>query len=178
MLPPTPFMRRTCSVALLCACAALPALPTGRAQAQSTVATAAGSSLTVNRPLPTLRLTDQHDQVWQIPAHTRLVLFAAGRKAANLVQAVLAKEPPDFLPRHDAVYVVDMSKMPAFATRMFALPALREMPFRVGVSMDEAVLLGWPRQPDAVTLIALTEGTVAHIGHAHTESELRTALAR
>ncbi len=171
-------MLRTCSVALLCACAALSTLPTGHAQAQSTVATATGSMLTVNQPLPTLRLTDQHNQVWQLPTHTRLVLFAAGRKAANVVQSVLAKEPPDFLLQHSAVYVVDMSKMPAFATRMFALPALREMPFRVGVSMDEAVLAGWPRQPDAVTLIELTQGTVTHIGHVHTESELRTALAR
>lgn len=165
------------SIALLCTLAAALALPAAGVLAQNTAALAT-TTLAANQPLPTLQLKDQHDQTWQVPAHTRLVLFAAGRKAANLVQAVLERETPDFLPQRSAVYVVDMSKMPAFATRMFAMPALREMPFRVGVSTDEAVLASWPRQPDTVTLIEVAQGTVVRITHAQTESELRTALAR
>lgn len=174
-----PPRHRTWPAALLCALITLTTAPTSHAQAQ-TVAASAPDLITVavNSPLSMPHLKDQYDQAWQVPADTRLVLFAAGRKAASLVQAVLEKEPPDFLPQRHTVYVVDMSTMPAFATRMFALPALRDMPFRVGVSLDETVLANWPRQPDAVTLIELAQGTVVRIGHAQTESELRTALGK
>jgi hypothetical protein len=76
-----------------------------------------------------------------------------------------------------AVYVADMSKMPAFATRMFALPALRDQPFDVGVVLDAKVMTEWPRKDDAVTLIRLDQGRV--VGHEFVDSEaaLTAALA-
>jgi len=55
-------------------------------------------------------------------------------------------------------------------------PALREHPFDVGVSRHEALLADWPRQQDAVTLIALAGGRVLDVQYAHSESELRMAL--
>jgi hypothetical protein len=128
------------------------------------------------QPLPTLNLKDQHDNAWQVPADTRLVLFAAGRKASGIVQAVLEKEPKDFLSRHHTVYLADLSQMPGLATRLFALPALREMPFRVGISLSEATLAGWPREPEGVALIELANGVVQRVGHARTEAELRAAI--
>jgi hypothetical protein len=125
---------------------------------------------------PTLK--DQRDLPWVITPATKLVLFAAGRKASTLVQTVLQDQPKDYLVQRHALYLADMSKMPGFVTRTFALPALREMPFSIGVSLDEAVLAGWPRQPDAVTLLELQQGVVKHIRYAATEAELRAALAR
>ena len=90
--------------------------------------------------LPRLTLKNQHDQEWQIPADTRTVLFAAGRKASNLMLSVLGTQPKGFLAARNAVYLADMSKMPGFITRTFALPSLREQPFEVGVSLDEQQL--------------------------------------
>jgi len=152
------------------------AIPTS-ALAQTT-ATATATAVTVGQSLPALTLKDQHDKAWLIAADTRLVLFAAGRKASNLVQAVLEKEPKDFLAQHRAAYLADLGKMPGFATRMFALPSLREMPFTVGVSLNEATLAAWPREPEGVTLIELANGVVQRIAYAKTEAELRNALTR
>ncbi len=130
----------------------------------------------VGQPLPALTLKDQHDKAWQIEADTRLVLFAAGRKASNLALAVLGAQPKDFLPQRRALYLADMSRMPGFVTRTFALPSLRDQPFRVGVSLDERVLADWPAQSDAVLLIDLEQGKVSRIRSAATEAELRVAL--
>ena len=138
----------------------------------------ASTAPAVGQPLPTLTLKDQHDQPWALKADTRLVLFASGRKASNLVQAVLEKEPKDFLAQRHSAYVADMSKMPGFATRMFALPSLREMPFTVGVSLQEATLAAWPRQPDRVTLISLADGVVQGVTYATSEADVRAALIR
>jgi hypothetical protein len=128
------------------------------------------------RPLPALRLKNQHDQDWQVPADTRLVVFAAGRKASNLALAVLGAQHKGFLESRHAVYLADMSRMPGLITRTFALPALREQPFEVGVSLDETLLAGWPRQDDAVPLIGLEVGRVTHFQYVSNETQLRTAL--
>jgi hypothetical protein len=135
------------------------------------------STFAVGQPLPELKLKDQHDQPWVVAPSTRLVIFAAGRKASNLVQAVMQDLPKDQLTHRQAVYLADMSKMPGFVTRTFALPALREMPYPVGVSLDGSTLASWPRQPDSVTLIELEQGLVKRISYTTVEAELRIALA-
>jgi hypothetical protein len=128
------------------------------------------------QPLPALTLQNQHDQAWRIAPDTKLVLFAAGRKASNLMQTVLAPQPKGFLAGRHAVYLADMSKMPGFITRTFALPSLRELNFDVGVSLDGQTLAGWPRQDDAVTLIRLDQGRVVSHEYATTEAQLKAAL--
>lgn len=128
------------------------------------------------RPLPTLSLQDQHGQPWQPAADTRLLLLAASRAASSRVQAVLGGQPRDFLAQRRAAYLADMSRMPGFITRNFALPALKEQPFTVGVSLQDGALAAWPQQGDAVTLIHLEGGRVARIGFAETEAALRAAL--
>ncbi|MBL8388774.1 MAG: hypothetical protein JNK17_11210 [Hydrogenophaga sp.] len=128
------------------------------------------------QPLPALSLKNQHDQEWYVHADTRLVIFAAGRKASNLAMAVLGPQPKGFLAARHALYLADMSRMPGFITRTFALPSLKEQPFEVGVVLDDKTLAGWPRQDDALTLIRLDNGRVVSHEYATTEVQLKAAL--
>ena len=164
--------RRGLLVGLSALCLAVVASWPVVAQAQ------AAATVAVGQPLPALELKDQHDKPWQITPGTRLVIFAAGRKASSLVQSVLQALPKDQLTRKNAMYLADMSKMPGFVTRTFALPALREMPYLIGVSQSDAALAAWPRQTDAVTLIELEQNIVKRISYAATEPDLRAALER
>lgn len=124
-------------------------------------------------------LQDQHGQPWALAADTRLLLFASGRKAANLMEAALQDLPADHLPRHGALYLADLSKMPAFITRTFALPAMRKLPFRIGLVNDESLLAAWPRpQPEVVWLITLRQGVVQKLEEAKTVADIRAAIAR
>lgn len=128
------------------------------------------------RPLPTPSLQDQHGQPWQLTADTRLLLLAASRGASSRVQSVLGSQPRDFLASRHAAYLADLSRMPGFITRSFALPALKEQPFTVGVSLQDGALAGWPQQGDAVTLIHLEGRRVTRISFADTEAALRAVL--
>ncbi len=130
----------------------------------------------LEQPLPTLALQDQHTQPWSVKADTRLVVFAAGRKPSNVVMEVLGAQAKGFLESRQAVYVADMSRMPGFVTRTFALPALRDQPFAVGVNLDDKQLADWPRQEDAITLIRLEGGRVSSITYVRTVAELKSAL--
>lgn len=153
---------------LLAAAAGLPTV----AGAQTT------STVQVGQRLPALTLKDQHDKPWQMDTDTRLLMFSASRQASNLVQAVLQNLPPDQLTGKNAVYLADMGKMPGIITRTFALPALKKLPYPIGVSTDEATLAAWPRQGDAVTLIELDQHLVKRISFVSREADLRAALER
>ena len=131
---------------------------------------------TPGQAMPSVSVQDQHDRPWRMAVDTRLVLFAAGRKASNLAMEVLGQQPKGFLATRRALYLADMSRMPGFITRTFALPSLREQPFDVGVVLDEKLLADWPRQEDAVTLIRLEDGRVAAVEYATSSASLRSAL--
>lgn len=126
--------------------------------------------------LPPLALKDQHDQAWSVGPDTRQVLLATDRAAASLVQSVLGMQPAGFLASRQAVYQPDMSRMPGFVTRSFALPALRQQPFRLGVVLDGRILEGWPRPQAGLSLITLSQGRVERLDTLNTETELRSAL--
>ncbi len=124
-------------------------------------------------------LQDQHGQPWTVAADTRLLLFASGRKAANLMEAALQDLPADHLSRHGVMYLADLSKMPGFITRTFALPAMRKLSYRIGLVNDESLLSAWPRaKPDAVQLITLRQGVVQQLDDVHTVADIQAAIAR
>ena len=125
---------------------------------------------------PVLNLEDQHGKVLAVPAGTRVVLFAADKTASDLANSLLAAQPAGVLDRLQAAYLADISAMPAVITRMFALPALRALPFRVGLARDASLLADVPRQRGAVSVIRLSEGRVDRIDFASDEVQLRSAL--
>lgn len=130
----------------------------------------------VGQPLPALTLQNQHQRAWAWSEETRLVILAKGRQPANWVMEVLGSQAPGFLASRRAVYMADMSKMPGFITRTFALPALREQPYDVGVVMDAQALSSWPQQADALTLVHLERGRVVRHEFLTDAAALRRAL--
>lgn len=155
----------------------------GRFAAAITLTLAVGATAIANQtapvvgqPAPRMDVRDQHDQAWEIGSDTALILYSSSRSASSLVQAVLVNQPPGFLASRRAAYLANLSRMPAFITRTLALPALREMPFRMGVVMDNAITANWPVQDGAVTLIEIKGQVVQTIRHVRSEADLRVAL--
>lgn len=126
--------------------------------------------------LPALALEDQHGRMVSTSASTRLVLFAADKAASDLINEVLAARPAGVLDGLGAVYFADISAMPALVTRMFALPALREMPFAVGLGREASQLADLPRQKGAATVVRLVDGKVASIEYARNVGQLMQVI--
>ena len=89
---------------------------------------------------------------------------------------MLAAQPAGVLDTLNAVYFADISGMPALVTRMFALPALREMPFAVGLGRDATQLADLPRQKGAATIVRVADGKVATIEYARNAGQLMQAI--
>ncbi len=129
--------------------------------------------------LPTIALEDQHGKPVHVDGSTRRLVYTAERSVGDMVSKLLAAQPAGVLGRLNAVYVADISAMPAFITRMFALPKMRELPFSIALvrdSAEQAQVSDLPRQPGAATVLLLEEGRVSEILLPHNETQLRLAL--
>lgn len=120
--------------------------------------------------------SDQHDRALRTEPSTRTVLFAADKKASDLVTEVLRPHGAEVLSARQAVFIADIHAMPALVTRMFALPALRELPFAIGLGRDPALTADLPRHKGQVTLITLHDGVVQTVSFITSAAELQQQL--
>jgi hypothetical protein len=122
-------------------------------------------TLAVGQALPAMTLFDQHERPVPLDANTRLVLFAADKAAGDLMQGVLAGLPAGALGQHAAVYVADISGMPAMVTRLFALPALREQAYPVALGRLPGDTAALPRKKGAVTVMRFDRGALRSVDY-------------
>lgn len=130
----------------------------------------------VGGSIPQMALTDQHEKLWTVPADTKLVLFSGSRDANTIAQGLLSQKPAEYLKSMNAVYLSDMSKMPGFITRNFALPSMRELPYSLGVVLNADETKTFPREDGALTAVFLKKGKITHIEFVKTTDGLAQAL--
>ncbi|MBK1615530.1 hypothetical protein CKO44_18880 [Rubrivivax gelatinosus] len=136
------------------------------------VAAAVAAPVEPGAALPPLQLSDQNERPWRVEPGTRFLLFAADKAAGDLLQETLGADGAGWLAEHRALYLADLHKMPALVTRLFALPALRALPYAVGLVRDESVA-AWPQRKGQVTVIELADGAVVAVSYAADADALR-----
>lgn len=132
--------------------------------------------LQVGNPIPKMAINDQHDKPWQISADTKLVLFSGSRGANTIVQSILSQKGADYLSSKKTVYFSDLSKMPGFITRTFALPSMRDLPYSVGIILNGEDSQAWPREEDAITAVFLNQGQITKIEYIKNAQALEQIL--
>lgn len=122
---------------------------------------ATAANLGVGDTVPPLALTDQFDQPHTLAADTRWLLFSHDRAVSDALHPVLAALPA--AQRDGVVYVADISRMPALVSKLFAVPAMRTLPFAVWLARDAAPVAPLPRETGKLTVLALKDGKVAAV---------------
>jgi len=122
-------------------------------------------------------LADAHDRPFTVGANLRAVIFTADKATSDLVAETLGPQAAEQLRERRAVVVADIHAMPALVTRLFALPALRGLPFPIGLARDAAQTADWPRAKGRITLIRLRDGHIEALQSLGSAAELRAALA-
>lgn len=142
-----------------------------------TVVDASASELQKGDLFPPTVLQDQHGEETMIPADTMYVLFAADKGASDVINGFLTTQDGDYLAAHHAVYIADISEMPALITRMFALPKMRKRPYQILLTDEESPLDFLPREASAVTVIRMRDQVVEYVRYAKSADELAERLA-
>jgi hypothetical protein len=109
----------------------------------------------VGGTLPRTELPDQHGAVRVIDDSVRAVVFSRDMDAGKLVRAAVEKAGPDLFERNGAVYVVNVTGMPALIRSLFAMPALRRRPYRVLVDDEGAKTADFPGGATYPTVMVL-----------------------
>ncbi len=139
-------------------------------------ALASAASVGVGETLEPLNLVDQHDRPVQVNARTRVVLFSGEKAVSDWVSGVLASQPSGVLDRLGAVYVSDISAMPALVTQLFALPQLRQLPFSMALVREAEVVADLPRQPGTATVLTMRDTRVMSVQHVSDAVQLKRSL--
>lgn len=141
------------------------------------LAAAAGATpLAPGMALPPLTLADQHGVAATLGSDTRVILFTRDMDAGDVAKAALADHAA-LLDAPRAVYVADISRMPSLVAKLFALPAMRQRPYRLLLDREGKVTADWPAREGAVTVLRLDGGTITAVEYVTTPEAVRAALA-
>lgn len=128
-------------------------------------AVASAAPLAVGDRMPALALEDQHGRPGAVGEGTRVVLVSRDMEAGDVVKRALAGRDQAFLDGHGIVYVANVSGMPAFVTRLFALPRMRERPYRMLLDRDGEATRDVPAVQGRPTVLALENGRIVRVAH-------------
>lgn len=126
--------------------------------------------------LEPFELADPHGVAGRIDEGVRLVLFTADMDGGKLVQAALEDAALQDLAAHGAVYIADISRMPALVTRVFAMPSIRRRPYRTLLDPGPGPSVRMPREAGKVTLLELDALAVKSVRFADAPEAVASAV--
>lgn len=126
--------------------------------------------------LPALELDDQFGERRSVGDDVRLLLFSRDMDGGNAIKEALAEDGAAFLERNGAVYVADVSGMPALVRRMMAKPAMRRRGYTMLLDEDGSATQRLPTQPGRATLLFLEGRRVERIETVDSPQALRAAV--
>lgn len=144
-----------------------------------TLSTFASAAVTVGQPIKPLSLNDQFDVEHNITSTTKKVIFTFKKASSHIVKDYLATQKADYLKERDAMYVADVSAMPAIIS-FFVLPMLTSNDFPILVIEDEEQAEAYKNeeQIEAVMLVILEDSMVVDIKYINSEEDLIKEMDR
>lgn len=121
-------------------------------------------------------LRDQHGGISQLGPTTALLLLTRDMDGGSIAKEALADGGHQALTAARAVYVADVSRMPAFIRSAFALPAMRRRPYPVVLDETGRVTAALPYRQGQVSVIRLDDHRITGVSFASSSAEVRAAL--
>ena len=89
------------------------------------------SEIKKDEKLRVFALPDQFGVYHTVDRHTKTYIVSFEKDTGKDVNTFLASKPKDYLQKHDAVFIANISKMPALITKYFAMPKLKKYKHRI-----------------------------------------------
>ncbi|KAF0866900.1 FAD/FMN-containing dehydrogenase [Pseudomonas sp. LD120] len=121
-------------------------------------------------------LLDQFDQAYSLDSQARILLVARSMDAAKMVNAALKDKPQGYLQARHGVFVADIQRMPRLIATMFAVPAMRDYPYRVMLDREGRVAARYSATEGKVLWLQLQDGQLVSRQEYATAEQLAEAL--
>lgn len=117
----------------------------------------------VGEPFPSLTLDDQFETPHTIDANDSVVMISFEHDVSGVVNDYLKAQPAGYLPDHRARYVSDISAMPSIIATLFALPKMRDYPFKIMLNEEEQFAKHYDKKEGKLTIYRLNDGRVTAV---------------
>lgn len=134
------------------------------------------ASLSEGQVISPLQLSDQHGRPGKIDSATRLVLFSRDMKANKLAKAAFMDRAADYLGTAGTVYLIDVSPMPRFVTRTFAIPKMQKYGYRIYLDREGEDSAAFPSQKGRITAIHLEGLKVTRVEYVDSAAALNALV--
>lgn len=102
--------------------------------------------------LKSVSFEDQWEQVHSIAEDTQWVVFSSHKDGGKWVKEIFNELKVTNLDDYKIVYVADISAMPGFITKLFAIPKMQDFPFEIYLDMEGDATVNWPRNQEQVSV--------------------------
>jgi hypothetical protein len=102
--------------------------------------------------LKSVSFEDQWEQVHSIAEDTQWVIFSSHKDGGKWVKEIFNELKVTNLDDYKIVYVADISAMPGFITKLFAIPKMQDFPFEIYLDMEGDATVNWPRNQEQVSV--------------------------
>ena len=135
-----------------------------------------GQAMETGERLAPWTLLDQYEQPYSLDDGLQVLLVARSMDGGKLVKAALEGQPKGYLEARHAVFVADISRMPALVSSLLAVPAMRDYNYRVLLDRESRVASRYPGEASRVLWLRLDHGTLTERKEFSDAAALRAAL--
>ena len=122
--------------------------------------------------VPAMKLKDQHEQPVVITRDTRIIFFAAEMSASRMMTKALEGLPASTLKDKSAIYIADISSMPAPISTFVAVPRMQKLPYSVAVLRYALEGSQLPSKAGAVTALRIDDGRISSVEYAQSAQDI------
>ena len=139
-------------------------------------AVASAATVAVGTELRPIDIADQHDKAGRVDDSVRVLMFSRDMTANKLAKKAFMDKPADFLPDAHAMYLIDVSGMPGFVTRHFAIPKMQKYGYRIFLDREGELTGTLPSREDQVMVMKLDHLKVESIDFVSDAAALNRAV--
>lgn len=129
----------------------------------------------VERKLQTFTLPDQFEKAHTIDKNTHTIIVSFEKSTGADMNAFLAKHEPDFLQKHHAVFVANISQMPSLITKWFAMPKMKKYKHTILIINDEDNHQFLYKE-DKITVYTFNNGMLSSIDYVDSAKDVEKKL--
>jgi len=120
-------------------------------------------------------LPDQFNNPHSLKNYTKIVILTFSKKSGHIVKNYLGKQEKDFLDKHKAMFIADISPMPVVIRNTFALPDLKKSPFAVLLIYDKelAKKIKPKENIEKIVVAYLRNKTITDVKYISNEEEIK-----
>ena len=129
----------------------------------------------VDKKLQTFTLPDQFEKSHAVDKTVHTIIVSFEKSTGADMNAFLNEHCPDYLHKHNAVFVANISEMPSLITKLFAMPKMRKYKHTILIVNDEDNHQFLYKE-DKITVYTLKDGVISYIEYVDTAKDVEKKL--